>query len=67
MIRINDIKDDELRELAYKRTLEYGDESFLSYHQQRNSELTGCFGFHGTKEGVDFWVDVWMGTKTKIS
>ena len=67
MIRINDIKDDELRELAYKRTLEDRGIETLKYIKKRNVDLKECFKFEGAYEGHTFWWEVSEGNITKIS
>lgn len=66
MIRINDIKDDELRELAYNQILEQKSERRLNQLKELNLEVNACFRFSLTKEGMDFWWGVTRGNITKL-
>jgi len=57
-MKIKDIKNKELRELAES----YIDESYIDYQNfLATNELTYAFNFVGTKEGSEFWYNVDLG------
>ena len=57
-MKISEIKDKELRELAELRRSQYFD------HEE--DELTSAFTWYDTKEGIDFWDDVDEGIITSL-
>lgn len=67
-MRINEIKDKQLRELAEQRTIEEkGGEYFLKRRIEKNDYISGCFHFKETPEGRDFWLGVSTGKITKLN
>ena len=62
-MKIRDIKNKELRELAYRRI----DKDYCHYNRfLKNNELTDAFLWSNTQEGNEFWNEVDDGKKTEL-
>ena len=65
-MKISDIKDKKLRQLAELRHKEYCDKKNINIFFDYDKKLTYAFSFSQTEEGSEFWHDVLNGYRTEI-